>query len=485
MVSMRCFKTFFAVFSLLLTPVLAACSTNPATGQQQFTALMSPQQEVQVGASEHQKIAQQFGFYDDAQLNAYVTRIGQKVSANTERSDVQYKFFVLDSPIVNAFALPGGYIYVSRGLLALANSEAELAAVLAHETGHITGRHSAERYSRGVVTTLGAGVLSAVIGSQGASQALGLGANLYMSSYSRGQESEADTLGLRYMNSGGYDVDAMAKFLASLQAQTELENRLDGNSNASSFNYFSTHPATADRVAQARAQAGAYPQGGSVEHENHLKAIDGMIYGDSAKQGFVRGQSFFHPQLGFTFSVPQGFNLKNSPTQVSATSQSGAVLIFDMAANKQHMDPRLYVQSWVKDRQLDGLEAITVNGRKGATASFAGSINGKAVTIRLVAIEYGDSFARFQIAIPQGASATMVDGLKSTTYSFRDMSAVEKQSVRPYRIDIFAAKSGDSVSAIARRQPFTQLQEERFRVLNGMAPGENLQAGRLYKKIVE
>ncbi|MCB9982062.1 MAG: M48 family metalloprotease [Rhodospirillales bacterium] len=485
MVSMQRFKTFFAIFSVLLTPALAACSTNPATGQQQFTALMSPGQEVQVGASEHQKIAQQFGFYDDAAVNAYVTRVGRKVTTKTERPDVQYKFFVLDSPIVNAFALPGGYIYVSRGLLALAGSEAELAAVLAHETGHITGRHSAERYSRGVVTTLGAGVLSAVLGSDGASQALGLGANLYLSAYSRGQESEADSLGLRYMNHGGYDVDAMAKFLGSLKAQSDLDSRLAGNGNANGFSYFSTHPATADRVAQTRAQAGAYPQGGLVDHNAHLKAIDGMIYGDSEKQGFVRGQSFYHPQMGFTFSVPEGFNLKNSPAQISATSQSGAVLIFDMAANKQRMDPRLYVQSWVKDKQLQGLEAISVNGRKGATASFTGSINGRAVTIRLVAIEYGDRFARFQMAIPQGASAALVDGLKSATYSFRDMSASEKQSVRPYRIDIFAAQTGDSVSAIARRQPFTQLQEERFRVLNGLNPGQSLQAGQLYKKIVE
>ncbi|MCB1579564.1 MAG: M48 family metalloprotease [Rhodospirillales bacterium] len=482
---MRRFKVFFAVLNVFLTAALTGCSTNPATGQQQFTALMSPQQEVQVGASEHQKIAQQFGFYEDARVNAYVTSVGRKVTTKTERPDVQYKFFVLDSPIVNAFALPGGYIYVSRGLLALANSEAELAAVLAHETGHITGRHSAERYSRGVVTTLGAGVLSAVLGSDGASQALGVGANLYLSAYSRGQESEADALGLRYMTHGGYDVDAMAKFLSSLKAQSDLDSRLAGNGNANGFSYFSTHPATADRVAQTRTQARNYPSGGQVNRNAHLNIINGMIYGDSAAQGFVRGQSFYHPKMDFTFTVPAGFNLKNSPAQITASASNGAVLIFDMAANKQGLDPRSYVQSWVDDRQLQGLESINVHGRTGATASFAGNINGRPVTIRLVAIAYGDRFARFQMAIPAGAPAAQLEGLKAATYSFRSMSDKEKNSVHPYRLQTFIAQSGDSVASIVRRQPFTNLQEERFLVLNGLRAGEPLQTGWMYKKIVE
>ena len=186
---MRICKTpFFAAVIISL----AACSTNPATGARQFTGLMSPSQESSVGASEHQKVEQQFGFYNDPKLTAYVNEVGNKVTKDTERADVQYKFYVIDSPIVNAFALPGGYIYVSRGLLALANSEAELAAVLSHETGHITARHSAERYSHGVVTSFGAAVLGAAVGSAGVSQALGVGSNLYVSSYSRGAEHVAD-----------------------------------------------------------------------------------------------------------------------------------------------------------------------------------------------------------------------------------------------------------------------------------------------------
>ena len=482
---MRHYKLFFAVLSLLPLVFLSACSTNPATGQQQFTALMSPQQEVQVGASEHEKIVKQFGLLKNGAVTSYVNEVGKRVTSDTERPDVNYTFYVLDSPIVNAFALPGGYIYVSRGLLALANSEAEMAAVLAHEAGHITGRHSAERYSRGVVTSLGAGILSAVLDSSAASQALGTGANLYLSSYSRGQENEADSLGLRYMTRGGYNADSMPAFLSSLQRQSQLDAQLAGRGKSSGFNYFSTHPATSERVAQTRGQAGAYPDGGKINHDRHLKTINGMIYGDSPAQGFARGQDFYHPGIGFTFSAPAGFNLSNQPSQVTATSKSGGVMIFDMAPNKQGLDPRTYVRNWVKDRKIEGLEAIKVNGMSAATASFAGSINGKAVTIRLVAIKYGDRFARFQMAIPQGASASLVDGMKKATYSFRAMTASEKKSVRPYRLKNFVAASGDSVASVARRQPFTQLQEERFRVLNGLGAGENLKAGRLYKKIVE
>ncbi len=482
---MRHYKLFFAALTLLPAVLLSACSTNPATGNQQFTALMSPQQEVKVGASEHEKIVQQFGLYKNAAVSAYVNEIGKRVTANTERPDVKYTFYVLDSPIVNAFALPGGYIYISRGLLALANSEAELAAVLAHEAGHITGRHSAERYSRGVVTSLGAGIISAVLDSSGASQALGVGANLYMSSYSRGQENEADSLGLRYMTRGGYNADAMSVFLSSLKNQSEIEAQLAGRGKSAGQSYFSTHPATADRVAQTRGQAGGYPKGGKINHDRHLKTIDGMTYGHSAAQGFARGQNFYHTGIGFTFSVPEGFNIANQPSQVTATSQSGGVLIFDMAQNKQGFNPSAYVRNWVKDKKLEGLEAITVNGKPGATASFTGNLNGRPVTIRLVAIKWGDRFARFQVAIPQGASASLVDGMKKTTYSFRSMSAAEKKSVRPYRLKAFTASAGETVASIARRQPFTKLQEPRFRVLNGLSAGKNLKAGRLYKKIVE
>lgn len=481
--------TYFCKPLLILSAVslLGACSTNAATGRSQFAGLMSPDQELQVGASEHDKIVKQFGLYKDPKLQAYVDKIGARVSKQTERPDVQYKFFILDSPIVNAFALPGGYIYISRGLLALANSEAEVAGVLSHEIGHVTGRHSAERYSHGVLTSIGAAVISAAVDSSGVSQALSVGGNLYMSSYSRSQENEADSLGIRYLSRGGYDTKAMSSFLHEMQNQSALDKRAKGQS-GSDYNYFSTHPATADRVAKTMQESKQYPAGGDWDKQEHLKMIEGLPYGDSAEQGFTKGQSFYHPDIGFTFTAPNGFEIVNQPSQVVAVSRStGAAMIFDLASSKGIADPVTYMsQIWLEGKRNDlKVEQTTVNGMKTAMAAFNGQVNGKAATIRLMAIQWSpERYARFQIAVPNGASSAMVEDMKRASYSLRRLSDKEKASLKPNRIHIVAAKSGDTVGSLARKQAFTELSEERFRVLNGLAPAEQVKAGEIYKLVV-
>jgi predicted Zn-dependent protease len=458
---------------------LAACSTNPATGKTQFAGLMSPGQEVKVGASEHEKIAQQFGFYDDSRLQNYVNAIGQKVTAQTERPDVSYKFFVLDSPIVNAFALPGGYIYISRGLLALANSEAEVAAVLSHETGHITARHSAERYSHGVVTTLGAAIISAAVDSSGVTQALGVGNNLYLSSYSRSQEDEADTLGLRYMTRGGYDPAGMAAFLASLQSESALEGQ---KSDATS--YFSTHPATGERVAKTQLEAQAYAKGGGVNRDQYLDMINGLVYGDNIKQGLVRGQNFYHPGMGFAFTAPSGFKIINMPEQVAAVSPTGAVIILDM--DNGTGSPANYItQSWLNGKSDVRPQDITVNGMPGATAQFDGTINNQPVTVQLVAIGWNGKMARFQVAIPKNANGQLIDDLKRATYSFRSLSAEERANLKPQRVRIVTAKPGDTIASISSQQPFGNQNEQYFRVLNALTGALQVQPGQKYKIITE
>lgn len=478
MLSKSLFQTVILIAAL---GALSACSTNPATGKTQFAGLMSPAQEMQVGASEHQKVMQQFGEYSDPAVQSYVREVGRKVTQETERPEVDYKFYVIDSPIVNAFALPGGYIYVSRGLLALANSEAELAAVMAHETGHITARHSAERYSHGVLTSLGAAVISSAVGSSGVSQALGLGSNLYLTSYSRGQENEADSLGLRYMTRGGYDPAAMSSFLSSLQNESMLDSKIEGR-DLSAVSYFSTHPATSERISKTSGEAATYAKGGMVGSESHMAATNGLIYGDSPAQGYVRGRSFFHPGLGFGFDVPAGFTLHNQPTQVVATSNTGAVVIFDMITNNDSADAFSYLtQIWMQD-EIKAAERISVNGMNAATASFPGTVNGSPVTVRVVAIQWGpNNFARFQIAIPKNAPTATVEGLKTASYSFHRLTDAEKNSLRPYRIKYVTATAGDTAASLARRQPFDNLQEERFRLLNALPPGQQVQPGQKYK----
>jgi len=476
-------KALHSGFVMLSLFTLTACSTNPATGQSQFTALMSPQQEVQVGAQEHNKIIKQMGLYPNQELQSYVRQVGEKVARDTERPEVQYKFHLLDSPIVNAFALPGGYVYLTRGLLALANSEDEMASVLAHETAHITARHSAERYSRGVVTSLGAAIIASAVGSSGVSEALGVGSNLYMKSYSRGQEGQADALGIRYLNRAGYDPFAMGSFLRNLQADSALEAHMMGKKSAAGTNYFSTHPATAERVNKANEESRQYKQKSIVHRDAYLKKINNMTYGDSAEQGFVRGRNFYHTGLGFQFTVPQGFNIINQPSNVVAASRSGAVMIFDMAANKRNLSPMKFLRSvWMQGEPVSGAENITINGMRAATATFPGTVNGKAMNIRVVAMRWSaERFARFQIAIPRNSSQETVDGLKRATYSFQRMSAQQKKQLKPYRIKIVKARSGDTVPSIAARMAFDDYKEMRFRVLNGMSAQDSIVSGRRYK----
>ncbi len=481
-------KRFFYIFSVIIfTHGLTGCSINPATGGKQFTALMSPSQELQIGAQEHSKIIKQYGIYDDKKLGAYMSSVGEKVVQYTERPEVDYKFYLLDSPMVNAFALPGGYIYMTRGLLSLANSEAEMAGVLAHETGHITARHSAERYSRGVVTSLGAMVLSAAVGSSGVSQALGIGSDLFMKSYSRGQEMQADSLGIRYLSRSGYAPKAMAGFLSNLQADKALNDMVDKKKSVKGGGYFATHPATQERVNQSVAQAQQYAGQGIDNRNEYLRMLDGMIYGDSAVQGFARGDSFYHPDMGFKFSVPKGYKIINQPSQVIAAAKNGAVIIFDIAPNKDRLPPMSFIKDvWMHGEPVSGAENITINGMSAATASFNGNIKGKPMNVRLVAIKWSDTrIVRFQVAIPRGLSPAQMNGLKKSTYSFARMSEKEKRNMRPYRIKIIASKSGDNVAKLSRRMAQNDYKEQRFRVLNGLTPSDKIIANRLYKIVVD
>lgn len=445
---------------------------------------MSPQQENSVGAQEHQKAIKSFGLYQDESIQRYVNDLGQRVVTGTERADVQYKFYVIDTPDVNAFALPGGYIYVSRGLLALANSEAEVAGVLSHEAGHITARHTAERYSQSVVTGLGAAVLSAAVNAPGASRAIGVGSDLFLKSYSRSQESEADQLGLRYLHQAGYDVYALPNFLRNLQREEQIE----GTENASR-SYFSTHPATGDRVAVTSRQAGTYPSNKALENRAlYLRKIEGITYGDTSSQGFVRGNTFFHPEIGFALDVPEGYKISNQTNKlVTINPSSGAGLILDTVPNRG-LDPLAYLLGpWANGKPLAGAENITINGFSAATGSFSGSVNNVPATIRLVAVDWSsDLLFRMQIALPDRLPNSEVAQLKKASYSFRRLSERERSIAKVTKIRLVSAKNGDTAESLGaqmadggdRQDPVAL-----FRVLNGLGPSEQPKSGQLYKII--
>lgn len=482
-------KSFLIVVLSCSTVFVGGCTVNPATGEQQFTGLMSPSQEQELGAKEHREVIKEYGgVYNHPGLQAYVNEVGQRVAKNTERSEVTYRFTLLDTPVVNAFALPGGYVYITRGILTVANDEDELAAVLAHEIGHVTGRHQAARYSQGVLTSLGANIIGAVVGNQGVTQILDLGTNLYMSSYSRDQESEADNLGIRYLTRSGYDQFAMARFLNHMDFYDKTRRMVSGDQKDGAASFFSTHPITSERVAASSVEAGKY-SGRSVNAANvdrYLSKIRGMTYGDSLTQGFVRNNIFYHPDLGFRFSIPQGYETINQPSQVVAKGKDGAVIVMDMADSRAGQGPMAFLmQDWLKGKRvMASPEDMTVNGFPAATIAANGTFNGVPSTIRLVAIQWGlRDIVRLQMVIPRTASAQTIEGLKRTTYSFRQMSEGEKRSVKPYSIQLVTAKTGDTVSSLARQMKVDQMSEHWFRAINGIGANEQIVSGRRYKVV--
>lgn len=456
---------------------------NPATGDRQFTLFMSPEQEKKIGAAEHEKIMQLFGgSVKDQKVINYVRDIGRKLVAGTELPAIKYKFYVLNTPVINAFALPGGYVYVSRGLVTLANSEAELASVIGHEIAHITARHSAERYSQSVLASLGTSVLASSVDMAGAGDIARLGSQLYLSSYSRDQESQADKLGIRYLARAGYDPLAAASFLESLDRHSALEQLDKGISGKGGFDFFSTHPKTENRVREAFELAFEKDKGGGTKgKDRHLDIIDGMIYGYGPSQGFVRSGKFVHPEMGFRFSIPKGFTVINNPSEIIALSENKGILIFDSDFIKQDMGPSIYLtQKWMESNRLNELQKIVINGRPAATASFPGTVRGKSVTIRVVAVKWGiGRFYRFMMAIPRTADEALLNEYKKTTYSLESISS--ERAPKALRIDVVRAGQGDNVERLARRMAISSHKERWFRVINGLSPSERLQSGHRYK----
>ena len=491
------FKTRFGALAAALLLATAAlglsgCETAPATGRTIFTGGLSADNELALGREQHPKMLAQFGgSYQDPELERYVSSVGDLLAATSEQPNLDFTFTILDSPIVNAFALPGGYVYVSRGLVNLARNEAELAGVVAHEIGHVTARHSAERYGNTVLANLAVVGAAILTGDPNVGQLGGQAAQLALASYSRSQESEADTLGIRYLARAGYDPDAMASFLSQLEAHGRLEAEMAGRpGEADAFDILQTHPRTADRVRDAARQAGvtrvADPM---IGREVYLRNLDGVIYGDSPAQGFVRGQRFLHPDLRFAFEVPEGFRLANRPTNVMARHTNGAMILFDVAAREQARRNEVgdYLQRvWGRNARLSDFERIEINGMPAATAVTQARLKSGPATLRLVAIRFSrDQIFRFLFVTPNRLVAQMNRPLRETTYSFRRLSEGEAAALKPYRIAIHRVEPGDSVYSLAQRLPFPEYRVERFRVLNGLGPNEGLRAGDLVKLVVE
>ncbi len=472
--------------------LLGGCTTNPATGQQSYTAFMSSDDEKRVGAEEHQNILKEYGgTFNHNGIAAYVSGVGNKLVANSEFAGQPFTFTVLDSEIVNAFALPGGYVYVTRGLLALASSEAELASVLGHEIGHVTARHTAQRVSsantaniltnlagRGIQILTGSSELGSVVSEIG-----GTGAGLYLQSFSRDQEFEADSLGVRYMTRAGYDPAAAGGFLAKLQAQSELDAKLAGRDPNAGGGMMASHPRTQDRVAKAvteaaqgegaKAQAALSKPATEIGREPFLTRISGLPYGADPREGIVRGTSFTLPPQRVRWSAPSGYAVQNGAEAVLIAGQAVEAR-YDIA--KAAAPAADAVRAWGQSYGVRGLSRIAVpGGLDAATGVIQTQTSQKQpVMVRLLVIKTDANTAhRFQIlgGLQSGAE---VDRLaQSLASSFTQLSAAEAAAFKPLRVEIVNAGNEAQTRQQASQMPTPSGTESvrLFEILNGLAPG--------------
>ena len=480
---------------LLGLPWLHGCSTNPATGEENLT-FVSQAEERRLGEEAHPQILEQFGGeYQDQDVQAYVNGIGQLLAKSSELPNLDWKFTVLDSDIVNAFALPGGYIYISRGLMELADDEAQLASVIGHEIGHVTARHYATRQSRAVGAQVGVTLLSILTGvaaggeaAQTVGQLGGVAAQGYLASYSRSQELQSDSLGIRYLSRTGYDTAAAAEFLAKLETSKNLLARLRDET-PRGYSYMDTHPPTQERVQEANAQIQRPPPPGAGRARDlFLGKLEGMIYGDSPSQGFRKGRVFAHPELRFRFEVPEGFYLLNFPNQVAATGPDDSAIIFSNDGEGWQGDMRSYLtRKWAAKVNLQNVEAISIDGRPAATGWTRGQTrNGGTVDLRLVAVRWHDGqIYRFQFVAPPQVMQRYERQFRETTYSLRALSRSEAAALKPNRIRIHTVQRGETFESLARRTPFEKLAAEHLRVLNGYGSGQQPSPGDRIKLVVE
>ncbi|MGB0748005.1 MAG: M48 family metalloprotease [Magnetospiraceae bacterium] len=464
-----------AVLSLSLLWPLTGCSTNPATGSQDFTGLVSTAQEQEIGRRQHPQVLARFGGpYGDAALARYIDEIGHRLVAVSEAPNQPYTFTVLNDELVNAFALPGGYVYITRGLLALAENEAEVAGVLAHEIAHVVARHSAQRISQGIIAQLGAIALGIALESGDAARIAASSADVYLRGFSREHEMEADLLAARYMSRAGYDTRALVTLFTKIRDYKALQARLAYQPTEEGSDILSTHPRTEDRIAQGIALAQVTRNPNAVlGRDVYLRQIDGLLFGDDPKQGLRLGEAFIHPTLNFRFQVPPGFRLFNSSAAVRALGPRSTGIVFDGERRRDALQraarlpmTRYLTQEWAKGITLQAVERITVNGMEAATGATRGRGPAGLVDLRLVAIRHPGGIYRFLFISPPSSTASLSEAFRRTTYSFRRPTAAELRAAQPKRLRIREVRAGETPRRLAQGMEVPGSRYEWLSVIN-------------------
>lgn len=465
------------------TLALTHCAQNPVSGDKDFV-LMSEAQEIQMGAQAHQDVLKEYAPLANPALQAYVSEIGQRLAQQSHRSQLQWHFTVVDSPDVNAFALPGGYVYITRGIMAYLNSEAELAGVIGHEIGHVTARHGVRQQSAATAVGLGA-VLGSILvpgmNNQAGASLLQTLAQAWTAGYGREHELEADRLGAEYLARTQYDPQAMIEVIGVLKNQELFaaeQARRDGRQPRSYHGTFDTHPGNDARLQQVVGEAGKYRVALPREGRNdYLQKLVGVHFGDSPEQGVIRNNTLLHEKLGLAMQFPPGWRVQNRPDRVTALSPQGDALV-ELQPGPKNDRPLETLQQGVK---LDAGARYDSGHLGGYPAAFAaGAQQGKPVVVAAVVFN-GTQYLIAGMTRDKLVYERERGALRAAINSFRAITPAEKQAARPYVLQLLKAQPGTKMAVLAKQSPLGEAAEAQLRLMNDLYPTGEPKPGQLLK----
>ena len=477
------------VISVSLT-CLVGCATNPVTGEREFV-MMSEAQEIELGRESDAQVREQMGLYDDEALQQYVEQIGFEMAARSHRPDLPWSFAIVDSSVVNAFAIPGGFIYLTRGIMPYLDDEADLAGVIGHEIGHVTARHTVQAYTRASGAQLGllvGGIFSPTARAVGGLAETGL--SVLFLRYGRDAELQADRLGARYAADTGWDPTGVRDMLSTL-------SRLSEGTDRGVPNWLSTHPEAADRVVRVEPileQIAIEQDLGAlrVNRDPYLERLDGLLFGDNPDQGGVRGRDFLHPVLRFALRFPDGWNVINASTQVAAQHPDGDVfMVLQLVENPTTGDLESLAVDNMRESgfRLETGATTLINALDAYVGTFLGetdqSANTEPPAARVAFIDHGDSIYLVGGLAQAQAYDQVEDDFTETIRSFRSLSAADAEDIRPNRIQLYDVRSRETWESIAERAGQGIVPATTLAIMNGVSADEQPRAGDRIKIVVE
>lgn len=478
---MRTHTLFTPVF-IVLVFIFSSCSTNPVTGKKEFM-LLSKSQEVEMGKQSDPEIVNFFGLYDDKNLQNFIQDRGKKMVAVSHREDLNYEFKIVDSPVINAFAVPGGYVYFTRGIMAHFNNEAEFAGVLGHEIGHITARHSAKQYSNSMLAQVGlvAGMVISPEFAQFADIAQ-QGIGLLFLQFSRNHEKESDKLGVEYSTKIGYDAEEMAGFFQTLHRIGQVS---EGGATPT---FLSTHPDPQDREQRVQKLATDWKKklnqdNLKTERDSYLQMIDGMVYGEDPKQGFVENNAFYHPVLKFKFPIPKQWTVQNTPQQVQMAERDGNALMVMSLAKGNSLEET--GRAILEQNQLELVESKELNVNGLSALAVVADQKQEQGTIRTLTylIQYdGNIYNMMGISRLEDFN-NYSDAFVSSMGNFSELKDSNKLNVKPDRIIIKKIPSSGTLAQAFSALNVPKNRAEELAILNGMNLNDKVEKDMLIKTI--